>query len=133
MCHERQFHEEQVFEYLCPFSPTRGYSRRSDLQEHYKLHHPCADREEIDDIEPREIVRENKRRTTSSPGSSAEPAVKKKKVKSQNKATQEVLIDPGTSTCIQQLSTDQLEKLAPGSRLTCIKETITIEREYQFQ
>ena len=82
------------------------------------MHHPYADQEEIDDIEATEIVRENKRPTTSSPGSSAEPAVQKKKVKLQYKATQELLIDPGTS--IQSLSTDQLEKLAPGSRLTSI-------------
>lgn len=132
--HERQTHgTESLFKYPCPVSPNRFYSRRSDLREHFRIWHPEADLEEVEDVVPMEVPRAaepttSKRATpeTSSPS----PAPKKKKTIQSTSKTSE-----STSAAALPLSTAQIEAIEPGagSRLVTITETIKIERTYTFQ
>lgn len=144
--HEKQMHGPQLFKFPCPASPARSYNRRSDLREHYRVQHPDADIEEIDDIEPVEIPREAvvKRPApdvyyVSEEHTSIGPTKKKPKNKSTSSGSNPECGDTAGSSSrsagLEPMSTSQLNAIASGAgnRLMKITEKIIIEREYQFQ
>ena len=141
--HERQTHGTQLFKYPCPASPGRSYARRCDLREHYRIHHPEADLEEIDEVEAVEIPKETLMPTTPGESSASAPGGPRKKVKTKvtttktsNPAHDDTSTDNTSNNVgLGPLSSGQLNAISSGSgnRLVLIKEKITIEREYQFQ
>lgn len=150
--HEKQTHGQALFKYPCPVSPQRCYGQRSDLREHYRVQHPEADIEEVDEVVVIEVPRptpstprqpiafedddEDDERIEASTAAASDAGTKAKRRKTKHvqnaKTTQESGHSSSSSAGLEPLSSSQIQTLAPGSTLKLIRETIKIEREYQF-
>ena len=135
--HDKVQHGEKTFKYRCPRSPARHFSKRAQLREHYTQEHPELDSDEVDDVELTEVPKQEqplKRQTSTFDEEEESHEVKRKKEESSEETS------PGTSgdtSGKSPMTQRRLGKLAPGSKLVHIKETIktttTIERLYTFK
>lgn len=142
--HEKQTHGQALYKYPCPASPQRVYSRRSDLREHFRMQHPEADVEEVDDVDvievPREVTsakrslgteEEDEVTETGVLSETVDPKKKRSKQKTQDSKAG-CSSDTNGSIGLGPIPVSHLQAIAPASKLTLIKETIKIEREYKF-
>ena len=136
--HEKEVHPSVNYEYPCPTcGPTKGYVRRCDLREHFRLQHPEEDSIIIDDVDPTPVVKENIKRAARSEtpdDPQQETQAKKRNKSSASKATPSGSSSTPTPSAALPLGIPGIEAVVPGAnhRLCRITETITINREYYF-
>lgn len=119
--HEKQTHGEALFKFPCPVSPARKYVRKADLRDHFKIKHPEADIDEVDDVEPVEVPRETGASSSSStPNIDHDPgrSVKKRKI---------VTPKEGEGVVVNDATGDGHD----GARLTPAQLGIHKSRKYQ--